>query len=336
MTLNNILSSIDFIGLINLISRPDRLSSILRLFDSLHINPLLFHFIHPTKHPAGGIFGCYNSHLTLYHNAISSGANFALILEDDFEFIDSTSISISHKFNICLDFIHNNFNNWDILKITNDLLFSINSNISPNIYASFQASGQGYFINKHCMVKMLQDGIIFYKNTVFHIDMAHILLYKFKIYTCIPEIIQNNSLALFNDNDMHIPDILSSYPLLHLFAPIVRYPLSFQPSHFLCSSLSNLNLPNVTDVFIYINIFITLLVSSSLHFLFRIPLSLINILITLITSIIVIFLFIFIEYHFTLLVYDSWISLLHDFYLKKIPSHPFHTRHNVSSLLLYA
>jgi hypothetical protein len=334
MALNNILSSIDFIGIINLVSRPDRHSSILKLFNSLHINPLLFHFIHPVKHSHGGEFGCYDSHLTLYHKAISSGANFALIFEDDFEFIDTSSDIISYKFNLCLDFIFNNSNNWDIIKITNDLLLSVHSQISSNIYNTFHASTQGYFINKHCMVQMLQDGIIFYKNTVFHIDLAHILLYKFNIYTCIPEIIQNNSLALFNDNSISLPHILSPHPLLFSLAPLFRNLLFIQPSHFLCSSLSSLNLPNVTDVFIYINIFITILVSSSLHLLFNIPLSRVNILITFLTSIIVIFLFTFIEYHFTTYVYDSWIILLSNFFLQRIPSHSFLTPHNVSSLTL--
>jgi GR25 family glycosyltransferase involved in LPS biosynthesis len=264
MDINNTLQNIDFIGLINLITRDDRLSDVFNEFNKHNINTNHITLLRPNKHHLGGMFGCYDSHLKLYKKAIENNARYALIFEDDFEFIDKSTKKIIEKLNICINFINKNKENWDILKITNDHFIYINNYVDENIYDTCQASTQGYFINRHCMEKMLSYGVLMYDNEAFHIDMAQVLIYKFKIYTCIPEIIQNNENALNNDNSIDFPKIFKQDKILKyidILSCFNKNSAHYISDHTLCKLLADLNLYNVSDRFIYINIFITLLIS---------------------------------------------------------------------------
>ena len=282
MNINKTLQNIDFIGLINLIHRDDRLLNVFNEFNKHSINTNNITILRPSKHVLGGMFGCYDSHLNLYKKAIENNARYALIFEDDFEFIDELTENITKKLNICINFINKNEKNWDILKITNDLFSYIDKRIDENIYETQQGSGQGYFINKHCMEKMLNYGVLMYENEAFHVDLAQLLIYNFKIYTCMPEIIRNDKNALNNDNSTDIPEILkkdlkkgnkwsvringmdsAQYASWWTAKGAYLYKISshYNSNHMLCKLLADFNLYNISDQYIYINICITLFIS---------------------------------------------------------------------------
>ncbi len=339
--INKVLQNIDYIGLINLFERNDRLSNVFNEFFKYNISINNIDILRVNKHKLGGVFGCYDSHLKLYKKAIDSGANYALILEDDFVFIDNSEKEITKKLNKCINFIKKNQNNWDIIKITNDIFIYIIQKIDDCIYETKQASTQGYFINKHCMLKMLNDGVLVYKNSGgYHIDLAQNDIYKFKIYTIMPEIIKSHENSLINNNEMILPKILldnynyNAYENEN-FSYVFRYIKNMEPNHNLSILLADMNLHNMSDVYIYFNIFITLIISVCLYAYTHISKKKIPFLIYILISIIIIYLLIIIEQSLCHNVNNDWRNILSKYKLKKIyNNYLYDTTNNISELIL--
>lgn len=339
MNINNTLQAIDFIGLINLITRDDRLFSVLNEFNKHDIDTNNITILRPEKHYLGGAFGCYCSHLKLYKKAIENNARYALILEDDFRFIDESTEKIIEKLNICINFINKNKKNWDILKITDDYLLYIKNRINNNIYNTVQASTQGYFINRHCMEKMLDHGILMFENEGFHIDLAQIIYYNFKIYTIMPEIIQCADNALNNDNTLTLPKMLLKHSINILnsnyFIECCIKLASYEQNHVLCKMLADLNMYNVSDIMIYCNVFVTsfigIIVYLNKYKTNKTP----NILVYIITSIIITYILIIVEHLFIQQSFCNWVDIVSMYKLNKIPNpETYNTDNNISEFVL--
>jgi glycosyl transferase family 25 len=65
---------------INLRSRPDRRQYMTSLLNKLEI-PCRFHTV--TKHPKGGRYGCFESHIQVIQECYNKGDKYIIVLEDD-------------------------------------------------------------------------------------------------------------------------------------------------------------------------------------------------------------------------------------------------------------
>jgi len=73
-------SWIPYICVITLRSRPDRIKSFDRWAKDYGFDYDVFF---AEKHPRGGYYGCWDSHIQVMHRALDRGSQFALVLEDD-------------------------------------------------------------------------------------------------------------------------------------------------------------------------------------------------------------------------------------------------------------
>lgn len=72
------MNRVDDVVCINLKERPDRKQHMMAQLDGID-----FHFYHPTRHPNGGMHGCFESHINVISKAYSEGLNSICVFEDD-------------------------------------------------------------------------------------------------------------------------------------------------------------------------------------------------------------------------------------------------------------
>lgn len=104
---SNTYAFFDDIVCINLEHRKDRKSISQSIFDKLNIN---CHFHTVQKHPKGGMYGCFDSHIQVIKDAYNKGVNYILIFEDDIKLTPSYTNS---QVEICIEFLKGN-KDWDI------------------------------------------------------------------------------------------------------------------------------------------------------------------------------------------------------------------------------
>jgi GR25 family glycosyltransferase involved in LPS biosynthesis len=68
---------------INLIHRKDRKQNSMENFEKLGIKNVIFPVLE--KHPDGGAYGCYDSHIKIWKEFYKTGTPYCLIFEDDFK-----------------------------------------------------------------------------------------------------------------------------------------------------------------------------------------------------------------------------------------------------------
>lgn len=102
------LTFFDDIVCINLRSRPDRRKYMTSLLKKLMI-PCRFHTV--TKHPKGGRYGCFESHIQVIQDCYDKGNNAIMILEDDI--LPSQSYS-TNLFKHAIKFMKSHKDDWDI------------------------------------------------------------------------------------------------------------------------------------------------------------------------------------------------------------------------------
>jgi hypothetical protein len=108
-----------------------------------------------------------------------------------------------------------------------------------------------------------------------------------------------------------------------------------EPNHNLSILLADMNLHNMSDVFIYFNIFITLIISVCLYVYTHISKKKIPFLIYILISIIIIYLLIIIEQSLYHNVNNDWRNILSKYKLKKIyNNYLYDTTNNISELIL--
>jgi GR25 family glycosyltransferase involved in LPS biosynthesis len=152
-----------FPAVINLKSRPDRLQSIKSsLPDKLFDHKIHYHVV--DKHPNGGSYGCYSSHLEIYKMAIKNGYKFAFVFEDDMK-LDN----IKYDERVLIDILKST--PIDILRINHRAIIK-KKNYSHHIDKTHQMGCNSYIISRKFMKKMCRYGVqpIYNKEIYCHID----------------------------------------------------------------------------------------------------------------------------------------------------------------------
>ena len=186
----------DKIYCINLKYRKDRYNSSLNTFKKLKINNIKY-FI-ANKHPKGGRYGCFDSHIKIIYNAYINNYNYILIFEDDVKIAKYYNNILLNK---SINFMKNN-NNWDIFYL-GYYPFSFNYKyniIYDNIIHSNPFGGHAYCLNKKSIVKILDS----YHNIIGkqHFDIWLSLSNNFNCF-CIAPILFDQYFKFESDNSIH-------------------------------------------------------------------------------------------------------------------------------------
>jgi GR25 family glycosyltransferase involved in LPS biosynthesis len=189
----------DDIVCINLEHREDRKRISQNIFKKLNIN-CRFHTV--KKHPKGGMYGCFDSHIQVIQDAYNKGLNNILIFEDDIKLTPSYTTS---QFDICTEFMKYN-KEWDIFFFgyipcnTNrgsikDLLNAefVNGHIIK--YRPFAT--HSYCVSRKGMQKILNN----YKLDIgrIHVDQFYVNM-KLESYCTVPMLFDQH-FCLDNDNE---------------------------------------------------------------------------------------------------------------------------------------
>lgn len=103
----NVFNYFDDIVCINLINRQDRRTYAESIFHNLNIPA---RFVIVEKHPKGGMYGCFDSHLRVIQSAYDAGKNNILIFEDDL--LPTSTYTQDHVKN-AITFMQRNFD-WHV------------------------------------------------------------------------------------------------------------------------------------------------------------------------------------------------------------------------------
>lgn len=185
---------------INLEHRKDRKQVSENIFKQLNIN-CRFHTVR--KHPKGGMYGCFESHIQVIKDAYNKGLDNLLIFEDDIKLTPSYTNS---QLEICTEFMKTN-KEWDIFFLgyipcnTNrgsmkDLFNAefVNSHIIQ--YRPFAT--HSYCVSRKGMHKILNN----YKNHIgqIHLDQYYVNL-KLDSYCTVPMLFDQHLCLLGTDNE---------------------------------------------------------------------------------------------------------------------------------------
>lgn len=114
---------------INLRSRPDRRAYMTSLLKQLKI-PCRFHTV--TKHPKGGRYGCFESHIQVIQECYDKGNERIMILEDDI--LPSQSYS-NNLFKNAIKFMESHKEDWDVFYLG---YIPMDGNLRPHSFLGSQ------------------------------------------------------------------------------------------------------------------------------------------------------------------------------------------------------
>ena len=163
------MNEIPFIGCINLKSRTDRFRNMKLEFTKINLLPYV-HFIRPCKHELGGKIGCFDSHLQLYRHCIENNYEYALILEDDIQFLNRNIPSAMRN----VKYIQKHYPSWCKINCHNWGFVRFKECVTPTIMKGGSFGAPCYFISKRGMEIALQTHI-----THNHLDLQQ--LYDFDL-----------------------------------------------------------------------------------------------------------------------------------------------------------
>jgi len=142
-------SFFDDIKCINLYSRPDRYQEVSNVFQQYKI-PGRFYRTH--KHPMGGRYGCFESHLNIIREAYDKGYQTCLIFEDD---MMPSSLLTPQNLEQIVSFMRNN-QNWNIFLLGSfpEIWYHRVQHIQGNIYRLHAHLCHAYVVHRRMMEKM--------------------------------------------------------------------------------------------------------------------------------------------------------------------------------------
>lgn len=189
----------DDIVCINLEHREDRKEISQKTFKALNIN-CRFHIV--KKHPKGGMYGCFDSHIQLIKNAFEKGHDNLFIFEDDIKVTPSYTNALVET---CIDFMKSN-KKWEIFYFG---YIPCNTNkgsmyefwkaeyINNNIIKYRPFATHSYCINRKGMKKILDN----YEQYIgkIHLDQYYVNL-KLDSYCTVPMLFDQH-LCLDSDNE---------------------------------------------------------------------------------------------------------------------------------------
>lgn len=140
---------------INLYEREDKYKQMCQTFKKHNLlHRVKWHRVH--KSFKGGKYGCYESHLNVYKQALKLNLPYILVCEDDIQFKDNFESEMSKVMNLITD---PNFK-WDIIKLGDNHLILHDDSINEMLYRSKSNGFECYLINRSAMKKMVNIGII--------------------------------------------------------------------------------------------------------------------------------------------------------------------------------
>jgi GR25 family glycosyltransferase involved in LPS biosynthesis len=142
------------VTIINIKDRVDRKQHILRQCKHLGIKEV--HFFHPMKHPKGGAFGCYESHVAVWKQCYNKDpkSKFYFVGEDDFQ---ENSVDCKTVLRKAVKFMNKNYKHIDVLHLHDYCAY--HSDVRNN---SLFSLGQGqcmhaYFISREYVKKIIDN-----------------------------------------------------------------------------------------------------------------------------------------------------------------------------------
>src|SRR3990167_2628698 len=153
--------TIPFVACITLRHRVDRQKDMRNVFSqNAELLPPVTWFI-VDKHPAGGRYGCFNSHLCVYAAALEKKVPYALVLEDDvhWAFTDTTKL-LSLLQNVLM-FAQTHAGEWDVVRLLHtDGVRVIHDESWPGVLRATALGTAAYLISQPFMKSMCEQGVI--------------------------------------------------------------------------------------------------------------------------------------------------------------------------------
>lgn len=140
---------------INLFERTDRYQNAKNLFNKYKL-PVDFYQVH--RHPKGGVFGCFESHISIINDAYKNGYDTIMIFEDDIV-CDLDVKSFNDKLNTVIEFTQNNEYDIFFLGCVTNIFNEYVSKYSDEIYQVNALCTHAYILSK--------QGILRYKDLKF-------------------------------------------------------------------------------------------------------------------------------------------------------------------------
>lgn len=189
----------DDIVCINLDHRTDKKNISQKIFNLLGINSR-FHTV--KKHPKGGIYGCFESHIQVIQQAYENKLNNIMIFEDDIKVTPSYS---QLQVKECVDFMQNN-KEWDIFYLgyfaCNTSRGSVKDFISSKFINNHIIEFRPFATHAYCLSrKGMRKVLDTYKNYIgkIHLDHYYVKI-KLDSYCTVP-LLFDQYLCLGTDNE---------------------------------------------------------------------------------------------------------------------------------------
>jgi GR25 family glycosyltransferase involved in LPS biosynthesis len=208
-TYYNLYSYFDKIYCLNLITRKDRYESAKKIFNKLNIPHVEFYITEKSK--INGRFGCFNSHINIIKNSFNKGYFNILITEDDIRPTKYYNLDLVKK---SIDFMKNN--KWDIFyfgyipfnkNFISDNIFFNNKKINDNIINYSPCGTHAYCLNKHSMIKILNNYEKYINNTHYDVFLTNHKIFK---NYCLVPMIFDQIWCSPSDNSVHdITEVIS-------------------------------------------------------------------------------------------------------------------------------
>ncbi len=215
----------DFFGghirCINLKYRKDRYKASKAVFDEYNIPVKYFK---TTKHPKGGVYGCFTSHIKVIKEAYYAGAKRVLIFEDD---ISPTDYLTPQHLEKAINFMKKEGNNWDLFYLgafPNIRTYRSERTKYKDIYRLRGICAHAYIVNRKAMKRLIN-----LKYEGMAIDYIYVNCFP-KSYALYPTLfyqgLYESDLGYNFWADYGTPDRISTfYRCMECYAYYVNYPL---------------------------------------------------------------------------------------------------------------
>lgn len=199
---------------INLFERQDRYEKMVKNFNE---NELEVKFIRNSKHPKGGIYGCFDSHIQCVKDAYDKNLDYCIVFEDDNNIYPNCKDNIK----IAEEFYKNNPDTEYII-LHNRGLYHVYEKLTDDIYECTSMGASCIFLTKSFIKKIINTYASVIEHKI-HYDFYLYLLckkqhlsVKFITYSFSSKSDNENWLSV--DNKDILKDIITKFPVLEVIA----------------------------------------------------------------------------------------------------------------------
>ena len=188
----------DDIVCINLDSRKDRRKGTQKVFDLLNISGR-YHTV--SRHPKGGMYGCFDSHIQVIKEAYDKGLSNLLVFEDDIKITPTYSNKQVHE---CVEFMKNN-NEWDIFYLGYFPSNTTRGSMKDFIHADFinehiikygPLAAHAYCVSRRGMKRILENYEVYIGRVHYDVFLVGLKLESY----CVVPFLFDQYLCLTSDN----------------------------------------------------------------------------------------------------------------------------------------